>query len=40
MNKDIANAMTSIEDDLVDVDEIGGNEYIVRFKRENGKKHL
>ena len=26
--------MTSIEDDLVDVDEIGGNEYIVRFKRE------
>ncbi len=34
LNKDIANAMTSIEDDLVDVDEIGGNEYIVRFKRE------
>ena len=34
LNKDAANAMTSIEDDLIDVDEIGGNEYIVRFKRE------
>ena len=34
MRKDAANAMTSIEDDLVDVDEIGGNEYMMRFKRE------
>ncbi len=26
--------LEEVEDEIVDVDEIGGNEYIMRFKRE------
>ena len=30
----MTNNLEEVEDDLVDVDEIGGNEYMMRFKRE------
>ena len=30
----MTNNLEEVEDDLVDVDEIGGNEYIIRFKRK------
>ena len=30
----MTNNLEEVEADLVDVDEIGGNEYIMRFKRE------
>ncbi len=30
----MTNNLEEVEDDLVGVDEIGGNEYIIRFKRK------